>query len=304
MHSPSLLGRTLDRLLQRLEATAALDRPAGLLVGQVARFLRRSQVDDALSGTWLGHPLHPVVVAVPIGAWTSALVLDLAGGDKTASRRLIGLGLLAALPTAASGAADWSYTEGAERRVGLVHAACNWSAIAVFGGSWLRRRRQPGERNLGLTVAGSALLAVGGYLGGHLTYAAGVGVDTTAFSTGPDRWTDVGADSDVTPQSLVSADLPGGSVLLTSHHGHVVAMDNRCTHRGGPLSEGSIHDGCVECPWHASRFDLDDVGVVRRGPATRSQSSYQVRAEGGRVQVRRHDERALRTRPVGSGPSA
>jgi nitrite reductase/ring-hydroxylating ferredoxin subunit/uncharacterized membrane protein len=294
-------ARVLDRLVRRLEAGEGLDPPAAGLAKAVSAVVK-GPAEDALSGTWLGHPLHPLLVAVPIGCWSSAILLDFSGADPDAARRLIGAGLLAAVPTAASGATDWTFTEGAERRVGFVHAACNWSAIALFGLSWRSRRRHGrSATGTGLALLGSAFLTAGGYLGGHLTYAAGVGVDTTAFSTGPDAWTDVVSEGEVTSASLVAADLPGGSVVLTRYEGRIVAMDNRCTHRGGPLAEGSIVDGCLECPWHASRFDLRDIGAVVKGPATRPQPSYGVQVAAGRIQVRRHDERSLRTNPVGSG---
>jgi nitrite reductase/ring-hydroxylating ferredoxin subunit/uncharacterized membrane protein len=247
--------------------------------------VQRQPLLDLLSGTWLGHPLHPVLVAVPTGCWTSALLLDATGGNAAAARRLVGAGALAALPTVAAGLADWTYTEQAERRVGLAHAGANAGALILFGSSWLRRHR--GSSGRWLAALGACCLLAGGYLGGHLSYAIGVGVDTTAFSAGPEEWTDLD-------------DVADGTVLVERLDGGLFGLSNRCTHRGAPLGEGSVSDGCVECPWHASRFALRDGSVVR-GPAIRPQPVFEVRQSGDHVQVRRAENRALRTNPVGSG---
>jgi nitrite reductase/ring-hydroxylating ferredoxin subunit len=128
----------------------------------------------------------------------------------------------------------------------------------------------------------------------------GVGVDTTAFQKLPSRWTDAGLEFDeLTSGSAVAVEVGGVSVLISRSGRSVHAIANRCTHRGGPLDEGEIADGCVTCPWHGSRFDLAD-GSVQKGPATRPQPTLEARVSDGRVQVRRRDEvRALRLNPVG-----
>src|SRR5205085_9766883 len=132
-----------------------------------------------LSGTRLGHPLHPALTDVPIGSFTAATVLDLIGGGRTeeAVEALLALGIVAAVPTAAAGLADWSETYGSEQRTGLVHAAANVVALSLFAGSLAARRS--GRSGLGrvLGLAGMTALSTGGYLGGHLTYARGVGVN-------------------------------------------------------------------------------------------------------------------------------
>ncbi len=217
-------------------------------------------------------------------------------GCRDASRRLIGLGVLSSLPAAATGLSDWGDTQGAERRVGLVHAASNTVGLALLTGSWLRRRGGGSGGRL-LALAGFGVMGAGGWLGGHLSYALGVGVDTTAFSSPPTDWTDVCAETDLLegqPQSFTVEEVP---VLLVRHEGQLRALGDRCTHRGAPLHEGPVVDGCIECPWHASRFSLDD-GAVVRGPATRPQPAFDVQASGGRVRVRRAEQRALRLNPT------
>ena len=86
-------------------------------------------------------------------------------------------------------------------------------------------------------------------------------------------------------------------MLLVRHEGRVRALVDRCTHTGAPLREGELVDDCIQCPWHASRFSLDD-GAVVRGPATRPQPAFEVHAGRGRVQVRRAEQRALRVNPA------
>jgi len=296
------VASVLDRMVERVEEASTLDALGQRLSELVASAVRPAAVTDALSGTWLGHPLHPVLVAVPIGSWIGAGVLDVGGGagSAVAARRLIGLGLVAALPTAASGASDWTTTLGAERRVGMAHAAANWSAIACYGLSWLARARRTTGLAKGLAAAGAGLIAVGGYLGGHLSYAQGVGVDTTAFRTGPGEWTAVVPVADIAEQALSAAPVGEVSVLLARDGERVRALDNRCTHRGGPLADGERKDGCVACPWHASIFRLDDGSVVH-GPASRPQPCYETRTIDGQLEVRRPEARALRTNPVGAG---
>ncbi len=288
------IPNALERLVVSLEQAAGLDR-----LGEAARPLTDAvgpgKAKDLLSGTAVGHPAHPLLVTVPIGAFASALALDLSEIDPKASRRLIGLGLLASVPTIATGLSDWGDTEGAERRVGIAHALSNSAAIGLLGASWLARRA--GGSGRALAWAGFAVLGVGGWLGGHLAYALGVGVDTTAFTGPPQEWTDACAESDLSAEKPVAVNVADMSVLLVRQQAGVSALADRCTHRGGPLHEGTVVDGCIQCPWHASRFDLRD-GSVTRGPATRPQPVLQARVIDGRVQVRRQETHALRNNPV------
>jgi uncharacterized membrane protein len=178
-------GRT-DRswfrpLVDRLESAAGLDPPAGIVGTAVRRVTSPRRLKDALSGTWLGHPVHPVLTDVVIGSFLSATLLDLLGGDRsgTARRRLIALGLVAYPPTALTGANDWGDAEGADdgvRRAGLAHAAVNSGALALYSASLAARRRGAQGRGVLLGLAGAGALGVGAYLGGHLSFAKGVGV--------------------------------------------------------------------------------------------------------------------------------
>lgn len=287
------VSAVLERLATAVEGAAVLDRPASL-AARVTGKLPPGKLKDLLSGTPLGHPLHPVLVTVPLGALAGATVLDASGADPRAARRLVGLSLLSSLPAAAAGASDWNDTNGAEQRVGVAHALVNTAGLALVAASWFRRREGGGRLS---SLAGLSMLGASGWLGGHLSYAMGVGVDTTAFEHVPVEWTDACAEDDLRdgePLAVTVGELP---VLLVRRGAAITAIGNRCTHRGAPLSDGPLEGDCVTCPWHASQFDLA-TGAVVRGPATRPQPVLRVRIAEGRVQVCRDEQRALRKNPV------
>lgn len=291
--------KPLRRVTDRIEQWRGLDRVGGPANRLVVKIVRNGAVKDALSGTWLVHPAHPMLVAVPLGSWVGASVLDAMPGDNAvAARRLVGLGLLAAVPTAATGVSDWSDTAGAEQRVGAVHAGLNLTAIALYAGSWWARRKSTGA-GAGLALAGGVVVACAGYLGGHLAYALGVGVDTNAFQTGPGQWQDIASEADLEDGQPRAVPAAGVSLLVLKQTGRIHVLANRCTHRGAPLSDGRVDPDCITCPWHGSVFDLES-GAVRRGPATQPQPVYETRVVKGSIQVRRCEPRALRTNSVGS----
>lgn len=274
----------------KLEQAKGLDPAVDAVTTVVDRVLASSSVKDALHGRWLGHQLHPLLVALPIGMFSSALVLDLLGGEQSrpAARRLVGAGVLAVAPTAAAGLADWSELGAFRRprRVGLVHAGANVVASAFFGASWVARRGGHHSVGTNLALMGTAGLGVGGYLGGHLSYSEGVGVNRNADeSKKPVDWTDAAAVDDVGEGQLHRVDVDGQQVLLTRRNGEFSAVGATCSHYGAPLQEGELDDGCVVCPWHGSRFRFSD-GSVDRGPATVPQLAYDVRSVGHRLQIR------------------
>lgn len=271
----------------RLEQATVLDPPAHALEKAVNAVLPEGTVKDALHGRWLGHAVHPLVVALPIGMWTGASLLDVTGGGPRAAKRLVGAGVLLVAPSAATGLADWSSLGAFERpkRIGLVHALANTVTVAVYGASWLARRRGDHARGRDLALAGAATMAVGGYLGGHLAYSQGVGVNRLADRPKePTEWTDACAASDLTTSPL-RVDVGDQPVVLVRQGATVRAMDAVCSHYGAPMEDGEVRDGCLVCPWHGSAFRLED-GSVARGPATAPQLSYEVRTVGDRLQVR------------------
>jgi uncharacterized membrane protein len=300
---PRAPASLLAGIVARIETTSGLDRVGVPLAAALHRLLRPGPVVDALSGKTLGHPAHPALVSAPIGCWTGALVADLAG-ERRAGRVLTGLGVLTALPVAATGASDWADTTGAEQRVGAVHLSLNLTATVLYGASWWARRRDQHRLGVGLGVAGAALATAAGWLGGHLAYALGVGVDTNAFAGGPTEWTDVDGES-AGSRPVSSGSAAGVSLVVVRSDPDAAGggecpprvLANRCSHRGGPLVEGELQGDCLRCPWHGSEFDIT-TGQVRRGPATMAQPVYQARLQGGKLQVRRDEPRSLRVNPV------
>jgi nitrite reductase/ring-hydroxylating ferredoxin subunit/uncharacterized membrane protein len=289
-----------EHVAKAIENAAVLDGPAEAVAGVVSKTLKPGAFKDLLSGTPIGHPAHPALIAVPIGSWIGASWLDLVGGrgSRDAARKLVFFGVLSAFPSALTGASDWSDTSGAERRVGFVHALANSAGLGLYVASWRARRQGKQVRGAGLALAGAGVVGFSGWLGGHLAYALGVGVDNTAFVTAPADWTDVAAEADLVEGSPTAATLGDVALLLLRRAGEIYALNDRCTHRGGPLHEGTVVDDCIECPWHGSRYRISD-GSVARGPATTPEPSFDVRLQDGRVLVRRpQEERSLRKNPV------
>lgn len=175
----------LVALTRRIEATRALDGVSRLLAPAARALLSSPRRADLLHGMPVGHAVHPPLTDVPIGAWTCASLLDLAGGERArpAAQGLLAVGLVAAAPTAVTGLAEWGQTRGAEQRVGTVHAAANTLALGLYGLSWLARRRGNHTRGTLLALCGGTALSVGGYLGGHLTSARKVSSRHPSYDT-------------------------------------------------------------------------------------------------------------------------
>jgi nitrite reductase/ring-hydroxylating ferredoxin subunit/uncharacterized membrane protein len=282
------VSETLRELAHTLATAEGLDRVSKPVASKVADIVGHGPVKDALSGVWMTHPLHPLLTDLPIGFWTSAFMLDLVGGrrGRPAADRLVGLGILAAVPTAAAGLSDWSDTIGEERRIGAVHALANGVALTFYGWSWVARKRGRRGKGVVLGLLGATAASAGGYLGGHLVYRQGVGPDRNAWKHGGD-WVDVADDLSLVAGDPLVVTVADDDVLLVRTGGLVSAISNVCGHAGGPLNEGTFDgDGCVTCPWHGSVFRLADGHVVH-GPATGHQPRYEARSEGGRLSVRR-----------------
>jgi nitrite reductase/ring-hydroxylating ferredoxin subunit/uncharacterized membrane protein len=279
----------VQKLLEPIERMEALDGPSDRLAGLVGKVLPAGRVKDLLSGTRLGHPVHPILTDVAIGSWTSSLFLDVVGGrsGRRAADALVALGIGAALPTAVTGLSDWADTWGKARRIGLVHACVNVGAVVTFAASLTQRRRSRRASGVALSFAGAGIMTLGAYLGGHLSFSKGVGVDETTFDEGPAEWTDAMGLEELPEGKPTTASVGGITLLLYRSADTVHAIDNRCSHRGGPLNEGSCDGETVTCPWHASIFRVSD-GAIVRGPAVAKQPSYEVRIVDGRIEVRRN----------------
>ncbi|MGK5111133.1 MULTISPECIES: DUF2231 domain-containing protein [unclassified Geodermatophilus] len=285
----SLMG-----MLDRLSDVAAFDKAIEPARRAVRAGLPQA-VKDVLHGTWLGHPLHPVLVQVPVGSWVSAGLLDAVPRFRPAATVLIGTGVAAAVPAALSGAADWAEQEVGVRRLGALHATANTVALGLFVGSLAARRR--GRDGLGrlLSYAGLGVATGSAAVGGHMSYAQSSGAShaiTAARALSTD-WIDLGPLDDLPegrparrPGKGASVDVP----LVAVRRGtRVDVMVGPCSHLSGPLYDGTVEEvrghECLVCPWHGSAFDLDS-GEPRRGPAANPQGKLEVRMEAGRVMAR------------------
>jgi len=286
----SLLG-----ILDRVADVPTFDKVIEPARKAVLGMLRPDAVKDFLHGTWLGHPLHPVLVQVPVGAWTSAGLLDAVPPMRPAATLLIGTGVAAAVPAALSGAADWSEQEPGVRRLGAIHALANTAALGLYVGSLVARARGRGTLGRLLSYSGLGVATGSAAIGAHMSYAQSAGVSHAAAAARAleHDWVDLGPMDD----------LPEGRPALRTGRGASVAVPlavvrrgarvdvfvGVCAHLSGPLYEGAVEEvrgrDCLVCPWHGSAFDLDD-GEPRRGPVATPQEKLEVRMDAGRVLAR------------------
>lgn len=282
--------------MHRIETEAALDQLGKPVGGAVRDAIAPGPVKNALSGTWLGHAVHPMLTDVVIGSLTSATLLDVFAGRwaARASERLIEIGMAAYLPTALTGANDWADTEAADsavRRTGLVHAATNLLALSLYGTSLAARRGGHRGRGAVLGAAGAAVLSAGGYLGGHLSLRRGVGPDQTVFDPGPSEWTRAADSAAVAAGGLERVVVQDTPVLLARVDAALYAIHDRCSHRGCSLRDGERDGETIVCACHGSRFHLRD-GAVLNGPATAPQPAFETRERDGAIEVRLRSEAA------------
>lgn len=276
----------VQRLVERIGGSQALEEPASRAAESVRPLVSPTPVKNALSGTWLGHKLHPMLTDVVIGSWLSAGLLDLAGGkaSQDSADLLVATGVAAAVPTAAAGLSDYTDLYDHGRRVAFVHAVTSDVAVVLQVASLVARRR--GRRGWGVALSTAALGVTGAaaWLGGHLSYVLGIGVDHTAFDEGPKDWVRVAPAATITAQPTV---VTAGEheVIVQRVEGALTALANRCSHAGWPIGDGPVDDGCITCPFHGSVFRLSD-GAVVRGPAASPQLRYEVRERGGQIEVR------------------
>ena len=268
------------------------------------RALPPSKAVDLLHGVPFGQPAHPAVVRLPIGCWTSAVLLDWLGGRgreaERASATLIAAGVAAALPAAATGLADWSALHTNQQRVGLVHGIAQAGATLLFGGSLLARAAGRRGNGIALAAGGLATATVGGYLGGYLAMRLGAGSSHAEpvghlFAIG---WQDLCPLPELPQGRPVRRQLGYLSLLAVRAGQAVYVLSDQCSHLGGPLHQGRLvtdaDSACVVCPWHGSTFRLSD-GSVRRGPATATQPAFETRVS---------DEGVVQVRPLQAGAAA
>ena len=286
----------MARLLARLVAlNDGWARPLGEFnhrwVSALFRPIR--PIKDLLHGRWLGHPLHAASTDLPIGLLLGAVILDLVGQPGAADVVLLAT-IVTMLLSALSGLADYADTDGTALTRATIHSTVMVVALVLLIVSAFLRAGDPADRTvpIALSIVGFVLVNVGAFVGGDVVYVLGNMVSRHAFRGAGTKWikletgdlADLATLPEATPKKMRAGinDLVVVRVGETVHILHAV-----CAHAGGPLAEGTVSDGCVQCPWHASRFRLSD-GQVRQGPSVYDQPAYELRTtEGGGYEVRR-----------------
>ena len=288
--------------MQLKQATNAIQREA--IVDQTAKSVKdvamnifggggkgKRTLRNALYGTWLGHPLHPLIVVVPAGSWVVSEMLDLVGagskdaGYDRAADVTAAVGMAGAVLAVATGVNDWRFVHGKSSRLGLIHGLANTAGIGAMGLSLLMRVK--GSRNAAraLATVGITITAAAAYIGGELVYGEKVGVSHVSAENLPKEFKAVMADSDLQDGKLTKTTVDDVPIVLLRRGQRVYALADACSHMGGPLSEGELDETCVVCPWHGSKFSMDS-GRVIDGPATFPQPVLETRVREGQIEVR------------------
>jgi len=248
------------------------------------------RVKDALNGVWLGHPLHPALVDIPLGAWTASFILDLVwlseqeDGIARSSDLLMWIGLIGATGSAVTGLTNWVDTDGPELRTGMFHALLNGGATVLNLTSALLRLTKQRRPAIALASMAYALAMYSAYIGGELAYSSAIGVNHVAWESGPNRFVPVMAENSLVPGKLTRVDVAGIPAVLLKEGNTIHAIAATCSHLGGPLDEGRCEDGIIYCPWHHSGFRLSD-GSVANSPAVYAQPTFAVRVRNGNIEL-------------------
>jgi nitrite reductase/ring-hydroxylating ferredoxin subunit/uncharacterized membrane protein len=254
-----------------------------------------------------GHPIHPMLVGFPAAYLFGSAAVDLwarATGRTEwfrTARHMTTLGIGTALVAAVPGLIDYVFAvppKSSARTRATDHMFANVSALMLFSAARAGWRTDDPPRPW-VTVAeacGAALVVVAGWMGGTLVYRNQIAVDHRFANAGKWRSLDIVApDEDQETVDVGAVDELGVGqmklvrvgnrriVLARTEDGHT-AFDDRCTHKGGPLSDGSLVCGTVQCPWHGSQFDVR-TGAVAQGPAREPIATYDVTEIDGQLRL-------------------
>jgi len=278
-----MIGRFLTRIV---DAQAGWARPFGEFNHRwlSALFGPIRPIKDLLNGTWLGHPVHSAATDLPVGALTVSIVLELVGQHTAADIALV-VAVVSILGSIVTGLADYTDADGTARMRATVHATVMLISQVLFVVSLLIRGGNPADRSLPtiLVLLGFATISLGAAIGGDLVFLIGTNVNRHAWRGAGAKWLalDLGDLPDIPDGGPTKAKAGANNLILVRTGDTIQALHETCAHAGGPLAEGTIVDGCIQCPWHGSRFRLAD-GHVARGPAAYDQPAYEVRrAESG-----------------------
>lgn len=276
----------MDRL------TSGLQKPAEIVAGVVHQAILRGgkpvrQAVDLLHGAWVGHPLHPVLTDVVVGAWGMGALLDLLGPRKMrqAADTLTEVGAVAAVPTALSGLADFSGIKQSAAGTGLTHAMMNSVALVFYLFSIRARRRGQRGRGVFLSALGLGIASGSAYLGGHLVYNKKVGVDHSEAPAEIEGWRPVLDADKLQAGKPKRITVDGTAIALFRRGNNVYAINAVCPHAGGPLDEGKVEEETVQCPWHDSVFNFTDGSIVH-GPTVFPVTCYEARRRDGKIEIR------------------
>jgi nitrite reductase/ring-hydroxylating ferredoxin subunit/uncharacterized membrane protein len=286
------MGRLIARLIAAQDGWAA---PLGEFNHRWLNALFRPirPLKDFLNGVWLGHPLHAAATDIPIGTLLLVVILDLVSQPAAADVALVAT-ILFMLAAATTGFADYTDTDGTARVRATTHSTLMILALLLLLVSLVLRAGAPTDRTIpiALSLIGFLIVTAAAYIGGDVVYILGNMVSRHAFRGAGTKWIklDTGDVTDLAtlPEATPTKARAGiNDLVLVRIADSIHVMHAVCAHAGGPLAQGTFVDGCVECPWHGSRFRVTD-GHVRRGPAVYDQPAYEIRAaEGGGYEVRR-----------------
>jgi nitrite reductase/ring-hydroxylating ferredoxin subunit/uncharacterized membrane protein len=259
------------------------------------------------------HPIHPMLVALPIGLWSGSLAFDLAAaarGDGDEPDRLrrsaddmMLAGLVGAVAAAVPGVIDYLAVippESSAKKRGATHGLVNLGVTALYALNYALRTRSPERwgRRMGvpLSVIGFGGLLYSGWLGGTLVYRNQIGVDHRGPNATKFRESGMLEGAAGEPVEVATMDefeeegqmklvhLNGHRIVLARQEGRLLAFSDHCTHKGGPLADGALACGVVTCPWHGSQFNIE-TGEVVSGPAEEKIAVYPVRIEGESIRI-------------------
>lgn len=284
-------------IVDAIEGQRWLDAPGykiehALALAFTAAGAKGRRLQDVLHGTPLGHPLHPALTDVPIGAWTTAIVLDVLDvltpqhqGRGQAAQLATGLGVLGGIGAALTGLTDWQHTHDRARRSGLVHGLLNSAALGLNALSWRDRSNGRNARAHRASALGYGLVLAGAYLGGDLVFRHRVGVDHSQPVPPSRGFIAVLPEAELAQENPHPVHYEGAPVVLVRRDRHIAAVGGHCPHLAAPMSQGWLYRGELVCPWHGSRFELQ-TGCPTTGPATAPLTRYETRVVGGQIEIR------------------
>lgn len=288
-----MVARLLTRLI---DAQAAWTRPLGDLSHRFLHWLFHLMpaVRDLLNGRWLGHPLHAVLTDAPIGILFLVIVFDVLHMPEAAAWAL-GIGILAMLAAALAGSADYADTDGKARERATLHATLMVVALLIYIVSFVMRLGpQSVVESAGgfwASIIAFLVISAGAYVGGDVVYVLGNMVSRHAFRGAGAKWIALEPaelqDGRIPEGRPIKAKLGINQLVLVRQGEQILALHDVCAHAGGPLNEGKLADGVIECPWHYSRYQMQNGHLVG-GPSVYDQPAYEVRAkDGGGWEARR-----------------